>query len=65
MFLKLSRKVHILQFCAELSKKSMSIKAIYICASGRSCYELSENGIVYYAMTCCFEDIGIWNWRVS
>ena len=37
----------------------MSIKAIYICASGRSCYALSENGIIYYALTCCFEDISI------
>ena len=56
---KLSKKVHILQFCADLSKKSRSIKAIYIYVSGRSGYALSENGIVYYAMTDCFEDISI------
>ena len=30
----------------------------------RSRYALSENGIVYYAMTYCFGDIGIWNWRI-
>ena len=48
MVLKLSTKVHFLQFCADLSKKSMSIKAIYIYASGRSRHTLSENGIVYY-----------------
>ena len=58
-FLKLSKKVHFLQFCADLSKKSKSIKAIYIYASERSRYALSENGIVYYAMTYCFGDISI------
>ena len=31
-------------------KKSKSIKAIYIDASERSCYALSENGIAYYAI---------------
>ena len=45
MVLKLSKKVHFLQFCADLSKKSKSIKAIYIYASERSRYALSENGI--------------------
>ena len=64
MVLKLSKKVHFLQFCADLSKKSKSIKAIYIYASERSRYALSENGIVYYAMTYCFGDISIWNWRI-
>ena len=51
MILKLSKKVHFLQFCADLSKKSKSIKAIYIYASERSRYVLSENDIVYHAMT--------------
>ena len=36
MVFKLSKKVHFLQFCADLSKKSKSIKAIYIYASERS-----------------------------
>ena len=40
-----------LQFCAKPSKKSKSINAIYICPSERSRYALSENGIVYFAMT--------------
>ena len=61
MVLKLSKKVHFLQSCADLSKKSMSIKAIYIYASGRSHYALSENGIVYYAMIYCFGDTSISN----
>ena len=61
---KLSRKVHFLQFCDDLSKKSRFIKAIYIYACGRSRYALSGNGIVYYAMTYCFGDIYIWNWRI-
>ena len=45
--------MHFLQFCADLTKKSKSIKAIYIYASERSRYALSENGTVYYAMTYC------------
>ena len=44
--------------------RNLSIKAIYIYAPGRSRYALSENGIVYYAMTYCFGDISIWNWRI-
>ena len=56
MVLKLSKKVYFLQFCADHSKKSKSIKAIYIYASERSRYVLSENGIVYYAMTYFFRD---------
>ena len=43
-----------MQFCADLSKKSKSVKANYIDASERSCYVLSENGIVYCATTYCF-----------
>ena len=44
---KLSKKVHYMQFCADLSKKSNSIKAIYIYASESSHFTLSENGMVY------------------
>ena len=59
MVLKLPKKVHFLQFCTDLSKKSKSIKAIYIYAAGRSRYALSENGIIYYAMTYCFGEISV------
>ena len=51
MVCKLSRKGHFLQFCADLSKKSKSVKAIYIYASESSRLTLSENGIVYCAVT--------------
>ena len=54
MVLKLSKKVFFLQFYADPSKKWKSFKAIYIYASDSSRYALSENGIVYYAMTYCF-----------
>ena len=64
MVLELSKKVRFLQFCADLSKKSRSIKAIYINVSGRSRYPLSANGFVYYVMTYCFGDVSIWNWRI-
>ena len=59
MVLKLSKKVNFLHFCADLSKKSKSSKAIYIYASERSRYAISENGIVYYGMTYCFGDISV------
>ena len=64
MVLKLSEKVHLLEFCADLSRKSKSIKAIYIYVSERSCYALSENDIVYYTMTYCFGDIRVWSQRI-
>ena len=46
MAVKMSKKMHFLQFCADLGKKSKSIKAILIYASERSRYTLSENGII-------------------
>ena len=57
MFFKLSKKVHFLWFCTE------AIKVIYIYASERSRYSISENGIVYYAMTYSFGDIMVWSRR--
>ena len=59
MVLKLSKKCIFLQFCADLSEKSKSIEAIYIYASERSRYALSENGIVYCALTYSFGDISV------
>ena len=59
MVIRLSKKVHFWQFCADLSRKSKSIKTIYIYASERPRYTLSENGIVCYAMTYCFRDISV------
>ena len=59
MVLKLSKKVHILQYCADFSKSSKAIKAIYIYASERSRYALSEIGVVYYATTYCFRGMSV------
>ena len=56
MVLRLSKKVHFLQYSVDLSKKSKSAKAIFKNASERSHYALSKNRIVVYAMTYCFED---------
>ena len=65
MVLKLSKKVpFFFQFCADLSKKSKSIKAIYIYTFERSPNTLSENGIVYYAMTYSFGNISVWSQRI-
>ena len=51
MVCKLSRKVHFLQFSADLSKNSKSAEAIYIYASESSHYTLSENAIVYRGLS--------------
>ena len=51
MVCKLPQKVHFIQFCADLSKKSKSAKAIYIQASERSYYTHSENGMVYRGLS--------------
>ena len=45
-----------MQFWAELRNKSKFVKAIYLCAPERSRYALSENDIVYHAMTYSFGD---------
>ena len=64
MVFKLSEKEHFLQFYADISSKSKSTKAIYICTFERPYYALSENGIVYYVMTYCFGDSGVWSRRI-
>ena len=51
MVRQLSKKVQLLQFCADLSKKSKYVKAIYIYASESSHYTLSENDMVYRGLS--------------
>ena len=46
MVCKLSKKVHFLQFCVDLSKKSKSVEAIYIYGSESTYYTLSENAMI-------------------
>ena len=53
MVLKLSKKVHFMQFCANLSKKLDSVKAISLFASESSHYTLSESGMVYRGLSHC------------
>ena len=48
---KLPKKDHFLQFCADLSKKPKSVKALYIHASESSHYTLSENNMVYRVLS--------------
>ena len=45
------KKCIFLQFCADLSKKPKSVKAIYIYASESSDYTLSENEMVYRCLS--------------
>ena len=48
--LKLPKKVHLLQFCADFGKKATSFKAIYMYASESSNYTPSEN-MVYRGLS--------------
>ena len=54
MVCKLSKKVHFLQFCAALSKKSVEL--IYIYASESSHYTLSENVMIFGGLSHCSRD---------
>ena len=56
--------MHLLNFVLTSAKRSKCDTAIYIYASERSRYALSENVTVYYTMIWCFEDISVWNRRV-
>ena len=51
MVLKLSKEVHLMQFCADLTKKPKSNKAIYIYTSESSHYTLSANGMLYRSLS--------------
>ena len=51
--LHLYKKVHFLQFYADLSKKSKSIKTIDIYASESSHYTLSVKAMVYRGLSHC------------
>ena len=51
MVFKLSKKGQFLQFCADLSKKSKFVKAIYIYVPERFHYTLSENGMIYRGLS--------------
>ena len=51
VMVKFSKKVHFLQFYADLSQKPKSVKAIYIYGSESSYYSLSENDMVYRGLS--------------
>ena len=57
MVLKLPKIVHFLQVCADLSKKSKSIKTMYLYPSERPHYALSENNIFYRGLANSSQDI--------
>ena len=54
---KLSKKIHFLQFCPDLSKKSKSVKAISYRHPKDPVMHLQKMVIVYYAIAYCFGDI--------
>ena len=61
MVLKLSKKMHFLQFCVDPSKKSKSVKRICIYASESSYCTLSKNNMVYGGLSHRSWDISDWN----
>ena len=61
MVFKLSKNGHFLQFCADLSKKSKSLKAICIYASESSHYTLSVNAMFYRGLSHRSWDINDYN----
>ena len=63
MVCKLSKKMHFLQFCADLSKKWKFVEAIYIYASESSHYTLSENAMIYRGLSHRSWDISNLNIR--
>ena len=57
MVLKLSKIVPFLQICADLSKKSKSIKTVYLYPSVRPHLALSENSMFYRGLSNSSRDI--------
>ena len=57
MVLKLPKIVYFLQICANLSKKSKRIKAIYLYLSERPQHALSKNSIFYRGLSNSSRDI--------
>ena len=64
MVLKLLKIVHFLQICANLSKKSKSIKAVYLYPSERPHYTLSENSMFYRSPSNSPRDIEDYNIKI-
>ena len=57
MVLKLPKIMHCFQVCADLSKKSKFIKAIYSFPSERPHHALSENSMFYSGLSNSSQDI--------
>ena len=57
MVLKLPKILHFLQICADHSKKSKSIKEIYLNSSKRPHHALSENSMFYRGLSNSSPDI--------
>ena len=57
MVLKLPKIVHFLEICADLNKKSKSIKAIYLYPSEKPHHALSKNSMFYRGLSNSSRDI--------
>ena len=64
MVLKLSKKCIFCNFVLTSARNLSLLKQIYMYASERSRYSLSENGIVYYTVIYCFGDIRVLSQRI-
>ena len=59
MVLKLSKIVSCLHFFADISKSYKAVVAIYIYASESSPFTLLKNGVGFYAIIYCLEDMRV------
>ena len=59
MVLKLSKKVHFLQFCSDLRKKPKSVRAIYMYYSWSSHYTPSESAMFIGICVTIYEILAI------
>ena len=57
MVLEFSKIVHFLQICADHSKESESIKAMFLYPSERPYHAFSENSMFYRCLSNSLQDI--------
>ena len=59
MVLKFSKIVSFLHFIADISKSYKAVVAIYVYASESSPFTLLKNGVGFYAIIYCLEDMRV------
>ena len=63
MFSLLSKKVHFLQFCADLSKISNLLKQ-FTYMHPKGLVTLFYKMVLFIMLTYCFRDTRVWRWKI-